>query len=233
MVLMTTKIKKTFMKMSIIAVVFLLACGNGSHPPTLKIIQAEHTSTVTTSDTISESIETTVMKNKTVPESIENNNEDDRPRNTKWADEDGNPKYGYFDVYGKRHTQHYEWMDVKPLYNGKDFMEELKKYMTENNNFWEIIEENNFLKILEENNTREARIEISFEIIINTDGSIDAKLNDFSDKHQVLVDEYKRLLNDFQKNGVVEPGKYDGEVMKARMAAYSYTFWITKGTKTE
>ena len=222
MVLMTTKIKKTFMRMSIIAVVFLLACCNGSHPPTLKIIQAEHTSTVTTSDTISESIETTVMKNKTVPESIENNNENDRPRNTKWADEDGNPKYGYFDVYGKQHTQHYEWMHVKPLYNGKDFMEEWEKYMTENNNF---------LKILEENNIQEARISISFEIIINTDGSIDAKLNDFSDMHQVLVDEYKRLLNAFHENGVVVPGKYDGMVMKARIAASSFGIRRTTGTK--
>jgi len=54
---MTTKIKKTPVKMFVVIAAFLFACGSGKQPPTLTIIQPEHTSTVTTPDTVSESSE--------------------------------------------------------------------------------------------------------------------------------------------------------------------------------
>jgi len=200
---------------SLLAVAFLFACGGSCQPPTLKIIQAEHTLSATTTDTVSERSEITNMENKTVPESIENDliHDDDRPRNTKWADADSNPRWGHFDVYGKQHTHNYFLMDVKPLYNGKNITEEISKYVSENNKFKEIAEENNI---------QEA--DISIEIFINTDGTIDVKIREECDAHQALTDEMLRLINSMQDHGKWTPGKHDGEVMRARIAAYGYRF---------
>ena len=174
------------------------------------VSQAEQPST----DTVNDESEKTVSENNVF-------NTDDRPRNTKWADAEGNPRYGYFDVYGRQHTENYFRIHEKPLFNGNEFLEEWEKYMNANNKF---------VKIVEENNIQEARITISFEFIINTDGSIDAKLNDFSDKHQVLVDEFIRLINAFQEQGKLVPGKHDGKVMKTQLPAISYSIRISEGT---
>ena len=124
---MTAKIKKISMKVGVAIAVFLFSCGSGNQPPTLKIIQAEHTSSVTMDNAVSESLETTDLEEKAITKSLENTiiNEDDRPRNTKWADADGNPKYGFFDVYGRQHTENYFRIHEKPLFNGGDVQEEM------------------------------------------------------------------------------------------------------------
>ena len=216
---MTTKIKKKSIKMSIVAVAFLFACGGRSQPPILTIIGNEHTSSETTAALISESRETNSIEASipASPENSENNiDADDRPRNTEWADKNGNPRYGYFDVYGKRHTQHYELIHEKPMFKGNEFLEEWEKYSDTNNKFQ---------KIMEENNIQEARI--SFEIIINTDGSIDAKIRK-ENTNQELGDEFLRQINNMQEHGKIAPGKHDGKVMNARIPIISYKYVATQ-----
>jgi len=205
MLFMTIKIKKLSIKMSIAVAVFLFACNSGNRPPTLADIQREHTSSVTTTDP-----ETEIIEDNT---SSADRDADDRPRNTEWADAEGNPRYDYIDVYGRQHTQNYFLMDEKPLFNGKDAIEELNKYILENNKFKEIAEENNI---------QDARI--VFELTIGTDGStIDAIIRE-GNTHQVFGDEVLRLLNSMHEHGKWTPGKHDGEVMKARIPYMSFSF---------
>ena len=61
---MKTIEKRILLKINFAVLIFLFACNNSSHPPTLKIIQADHTSIVTTENTISESIEKKCMEEK-------------------------------------------------------------------------------------------------------------------------------------------------------------------------
>ena len=213
---MTIKIKNLTVKMSILIVVFLFACNSGNSNPSLSekqllelvrgksqnhtVNQADQTLSLSATDTVSKST-------------------DAKPRNTEWADADGNPIYKHYDVYGNQLTENYFRIQEKPLYNGNEFLKEWEKYINENNKFAEIYKENNI--------QWGTKISISFEIIINPDGSIDAKLNDFSDKHQAFVDDYLRVLNEFRELGVVVPGKHNGKVLKARIPANSYTIVIT------
>jgi len=209
---MITKIKKTPIKMSVVIATFLFACGGGSgNPPTLTIIEAEHTTSEATAAIISERSEAknAAKCNIAVSENSENTTgADDRPRNTKWADEYGNPRYGYFDVYGRQHTQNFEIIHEKPLFNGKDYIEELQNFVSENNKFKEIIEKYNI-----QNAT------YAIEIMINTDGSVDAKIREET-THQVLGEELLRLINSMQEHGKITSGKNDGELVNTHIPWY-------------
>jgi len=206
---MTIKIKKTPVKMFVVIAVFLFACGSGKQPPTLTIIQAEHTSTVTTPDTVSESSEanddeTVDVVTKTASESSENNT-DERPRNTKYADADGNPIYEFVDVHGRIHTLDYPDVDVKPLFNGKNGEEEFRKYLNENNKFQEIADENGIQKV-----------SFFYQFFIDRDGSVvEATIKERESSQPLFNTEMLRLINDTQ--GKWTPGKHDGETMKVRM----------------
>jgi len=207
---MSTKIKKILLKTIVVLAAFVFACSSGSQPPTLKIIQAEHTSLATTADTILENgeandVETAETEEKTASESSDNSTTfaDDRPRNTKYADEDGNPIYKYVDVYGRWHTLDYPDVEVKPLLNGKNGEDEFRKYLNENNKFQEIAEENNIQKG-----------SLFYEFTIDTNGSvIDVTIQESS--HPLFTAEMLRIIND--TNGKWTPGKHDGEALKVKM----------------
>jgi len=213
---MTSKIKKISKKINIIAVAFLFACNSGNRPPTLADIQRECISSVTASDTITE-----ISENSTCSAEVDNRprntistEADSIPRNTKWADAEGNPRYAYFDVYGKQHTANYFLMDVKPLYNGKDLLEELNKYFEENN---KLIKE-----IAEKENIMDATF--SVELTIKTDGSIDVRIREEMTTHQVLGEEYATLWKSMQEHGKFTPGEHNGKVLNANIPAFLNTY---------
>ena len=192
---MIIKFKKTSMKMSIVAAVFLFACNSSSRPSTLADIQLKHTSSVATADTVTEISE----------DNTKNADADSIPRNTKNADADDNPKYSYWDEYGQLRAMDYRDMNVKPLFNGKDGLEELKKYLNESNKFDEIAEENNIQETI-----------YCFDFYIDTVGFIvDVKIH--KGTHQAFGNELVRLLNAMHKHGKWTPGKYDGKILSTRM----------------
>ena len=202
---MNIKIKKISIKMSIVMAVFIFACNSRNRPPTLADTQLEHTSSVATADTVTEIRE----------DNTKNADTDSIPRNTEWADAEGKPRYGYFDVYGQRHSQNYGLIDEKPLFNGNDFIEEFRKYFDENNKFKEIAKEYNIQTGI-----------FSFEFTIETDGSIIATPNDFADKLQAFTDEIKRIINIMhEQHGKCSPGKHGDEVVKTIIPAWSFNAW--------
>ena len=215
---MLNKINKLPVILSIAFAICLFACGSGNQPPTLKIIQAEHTSSVTKDSTVPESLETTDVEEKAVTKSLENTiiNDDDRPRNTEWADADGNPRYAFRDVYGKQHTENYFRIHEKPLFNGGVVQGGWYKYVSENGKFNEIAEKNN----IQEGS-------VHYALIINTDGTAEAII--FEDTHQALGDELLRVIN--ATKGKWTPGKHNGELMKARIHGISFSVPYTNETR--
>ena len=191
---MITKISVLSLKMIIILAAFLFAC-NGGNPQNQNISQVEPT---LADIVLVESSETNDDKTKkNVSENSENIIDNE------FVDANGQPKYSYFDVYGRRHTHEYPYVDVKPLFNGKDGLEEWMKYVVENSKFKEIAEENNI-----------QRARVSYEFTIDTDGSVvDAKIT--QNNNQLMDDEVLRVLNTTHKKWT--PGKHDGETLKVRI----------------
>ena len=201
--------------MCIIVAAFLLACNSGNRPPTLADIQRERISSVTVSDTVTEIIEnstnsainedsTSSTEVDNLPRSPKSTDADSIPRNTEWADADGNPRYWAIDVYGRQHTLHYNNMDVNPLFNGNNAIEELSKYINANTN-------SSIKKIAEENNIKKTLICYAFKL--DTNGFVyDAKIHS-SNTHQVLGEEALRLLIAMSEQGEWTPGKHDGRVI--------------------
>ena len=153
---MILKIKKISMNTSIIVVALLFACNSGSRPPSLSDLQRLQVSSEVTDTAVTEEIIEDDTNN-----AVADTDEYEPPRNTHWADAEGNPTHRLFDVYGRRHTHNFFHLDERPLFNGKNFVEEFRKYISENNKFEEIIEKHNI-----------QRGNYSFEILIDTDGLV-------------------------------------------------------------
>ena len=178
----------------------------------MTIIETEHASTEPATETASKGSETIIANTEeiTVPKNIVNNevNADDRPRNTQWADAEGNPTSRFYDVYGRWHTIGYFHLreSERPLFNGNLFHEEWNKFFFRSENIKEIAENNNIHTGL-----------YSHEIIINTDGSIDVKPNDHFNKHQTITDEILRVASLMPEQGKITPGSHEGEVMNVML----------------
>jgi len=144
-------------------------------------------------------------------ESSETN--DNQPRNTRYADEHGRPRYAWTDVHGRLHTTEYAIVEVKPLLNGKEGLEELQKYLRENFKIEEIAKENGI---------REWRV--GYQFFIGTDGSvIDAKIREESTHTHPLLDaELLRLIN--ATHGKWTPGKQDGDTIRVRLVVFGMGF---------
>jgi len=206
-------IKKITVIMSVVAAAFLFACsGGGSSPPTMTIIGAEHNSSEAAAAIIAERREANVVaeRNSAVSESNPTADADDRPRNTKYADADGNPTHPFWDVYGRRHTNNYFVMDVKPLFNGNEAWDEVSKFIVENSG--------SLQKIILEHNIKEGKVQ--FGVVINTDGTADAVILEGT-THEALGVEAIRLIKSMQEHGKWTPGEYGGEIIKTRIPIFS------------
>jgi len=198
------KTKNNYLRVIIIFLVFsyifFFSCANKNPNLSEKQLQelirsSSQPQTINHPDTISE-------KTDDKPKYMDS---DDLPRNTNNADADGNPKSKYTDEYGRLIAWEYKHMDVKPLFNGKNALEELKKYFHENNNF---------KKISEENNIQEEAV-VVFTFAIDTNGSVvDVVIYDENTTHQAAANEVLRLLNTMHEHGEWTPGKLDGNVLK-------------------
>jgi len=204
---MTIKIKKMPVKMSIVITAFLFACNSGNR-------QTEQMSSVTTSDTVSNkggaiANETTDMDTKKVSESrmaIDNET----------AEADSTAVY----INGiKVEWMPYPLVDVQPLFDGKDWSEELHKHFDENQKLKKIAEE---AGIKEE-------WSVGYLFFIDRDGSVVDISIFFNDKivsvleenmeepsyQQLLAAEMLRLLNSTQ--GKWTPAKHQGKLIKVRI----------------
>ena len=201
------RINQLTVKMSIVIVVLLFACSCGNQANQTAVNQTEQMPSMMTADTVSKIGEANVgMEEKAVFESS-----DTIPSN-RYVDAEGQPKYLYVDTEGRLHTMEYQYVDVKPLFNGKDGVEEWNKYVAENNKFEEIAVKNNL-----------QRVRVSYEMTIDTDGSIiDAKIREGS--NQLLGNEVLRLIKTANEYGKWTPGKHEGEILKVRITSLNSTF---------
>jgi len=225
---MTTKIKKMPLKISVVLAAFLFACGNGNQPPFLKIIQAEHTTSETTLETIRKRMvatETNAEENndktaETMPESEEN---------------------------VKQFVQNWLWYaylkeNLRPLLNGNPWAE-LERYVNDNNRFRKIAEEAGIKEywriscaiLIDKNGSIDVPVKIppAFEnhpersivgslgrggqttgiAFLNKNGNV---IESTPPSYQLLADEMLRLVNSTQ--GKWTPGTHDGEPMKVMIA---------------
>ena len=204
---MTTKIKKIPLKTIVVITAFLFACGSGSQPPTLKIIQAEHTTSETTVETIRKRMVAT-----------ETNAEENNDKTAETAT-GSNSKFRPKAMPAGR-------VDVPPLLNEKPWYEELNnKYIFENNNFrkivdeagitgyWDVgcmffIDEDGFVDTSEQMPTAGLFLRIK-----RGEAHIEAKTA--PPEYQLISNEFLRIINSTQ--GKWTRAIHDGEPMKVRI----------------
>jgi len=98
----------------------------------------------------------------------------------------------------------YPYVEVKPLFNGKNSEEEFRKYFKENNKFEEIAEENGI-----------QGMRLFYHFFIDINGNlVDATVRESS--HPLFSVEILRLINTFNENGKWTPGIHNGETIKVR-----------------
>jgi len=186
-----TGINQLTVKLSIVIAVSLFVCNCGNQA-NQAVNQTEQIPSMMKADTVSKG-----------SENIPNN---------RYVDAEGQPKYLYVDTAGRWHTLEYPDVEVKPLFNGKDGIEEWNKYVAGNNKFEEIAVKNNL-----------QRVRVSYEMTIDTDGSIiNAKIREGS--NQVLGNEILRLIKTADEYGKWTPGKHEGEILKVRITGLNYSF---------
>ena len=205
---MTTKIKKTPVKMFVVIAVFLFACNSGNQPPILKIIQAEHTSTVTTADYTNET------NNETETNGEANNNETNKTL------PESKTKFRPIAMPAGR-------VDIPPLLNEKPWYEELNnKYIYENNNFRKIVDEAGItgywdvgcMFFIDEGgsvDTSERLPTAGLFIRINNRDGVHLEAKNAPPEYQLIANEFLRIINSTQ--GKWTCAIHDGEPMKVRI----------------
>jgi len=202
-------------KMSVVIVAFLFACNSGNRQNQTTVNQTDQISSVTTSDTVSESVE--VNDNKKNEADTENVSESSAANNDETVDVVSKTVYGKNEKFK---FLDWSWVEVKPVFDGDGGLTEYSKYIDENSKLLEITEENGIKEDWH----------LFYMFFIDTDGSVIDASCDFLDPtkngsviegkikehpYDLLAAEMLRLV--YSTNGKWTPGKHDDKPMKVRV----------------